>query len=263
MRVVGKVESLWRYPVKSMRGEELEEAFVGFPGVYGDRYYAFRSSGAPKGFPWLTGREQGAMLLYRPRYRRPEHAMQPVNLADAEAISSGLTPVYADFSDLMVDVETPTGERLAIDDPQLTSMLRDGLHDRHELTLLRSHRAMTDCSPVSICSIQTVQQLGKELGMDMDRRRFRANLYVDLQSASPFGEDKFVGRTLRIGVKTEIAVVRRDGRCKMITLDPDNAQPNPELMRRVARDHDGKVGVYGAVLVEGSIRPGDEIILTD
>ena len=57
MKLVGKVESLWRYPVKSMRGEELQEAFVGFPGVYGDRLYAFRSSAAPKGFPFLTGRE--------------------------------------------------------------------------------------------------------------------------------------------------------------------------------------------------------------
>ena len=140
MRVVGKIESLWRYPVKSMRGEELQEAFVGFPGVYGDRLHAFRSSAAPKGFPYLTGREQEAMLLYRPRYRHPERTTQPGNLAEAEAIGPGLTPVYADLSDLMVDVETPAGERLAIDDPRLMSMLREGIRDRHEPTLLRSDR---------------------------------------------------------------------------------------------------------------------------
>ena len=58
MSIVGQVESLWRYPVKSMRGEELEEAFVGFSGVYGDRLFAFKSSACPKGFPYLTGREQ-------------------------------------------------------------------------------------------------------------------------------------------------------------------------------------------------------------
>jgi MOSC N-terminal beta barrel domain len=51
MSLVGKVESLWRYPVKSMRGEELQEAFVGFSGVYGDRLFAFKSSAAPKGIP--------------------------------------------------------------------------------------------------------------------------------------------------------------------------------------------------------------------
>lgn len=49
-----------------MRGEELHEAFVGFAGVYGDRLFAFRSAARPKGFPYLTGREQMNMLLYRP-----------------------------------------------------------------------------------------------------------------------------------------------------------------------------------------------------
>ena len=56
MKVAGHVESLWRYPVKSMRGEELPEAFIGFSGVYGDRVYAFRSSAATAGFPNLTAR---------------------------------------------------------------------------------------------------------------------------------------------------------------------------------------------------------------
>ena len=49
----------------------------------------------------------------------------------------------------------------------------------------------------------------------------------------------------------------------MITLDPDTAQPNPEVMRRFARDHEGKAGIYGAVLVEGAVRPGDEFTLLD
>jgi MOSC domain-containing protein len=49
----------------------------------------------------------------------------------------------------------------------------------------------------------------------------------------------------------------------MITLDPDSAQPNPEVMRRVARAHDGKAGVYGAILVEGTIRAGDDVALVD
>ena len=58
MKIIGKVESLWRYPVKSMRGEELDAAFLGFAGIYGDRLFAFRSAASPKGFPYLTGREQ-------------------------------------------------------------------------------------------------------------------------------------------------------------------------------------------------------------
>jgi hypothetical protein len=47
------------------------------------------------------------------------------------------------------------------------------------------------------------------------------------------------------------------------TLDPDTAQPNPEVMRGLARDHEGKAGVYGAVVVEGTIRPQDKITLQD
>jgi uncharacterized protein len=263
MKVVGKIESLWRYPVKSMRGEELQEAFVGFPGVYGDRLFAFQSSAAPKGFPWLTAREQEAMLLYRPRYRYPKRASRPVNLAEAEATGSGLTPVYADGSDLVLDVETPSGELLAIDDPRLVSMLHEGIRDRHELTLLRSQRAMTDCRPVSIFSIQTARQLSQELGIDVDKRRFRANLYIDLESGKGFGEDELLGRTLRIGRRTEIAVLKRDSRCKICTLDPDTARPNPDVLKHLARAHEGQAGIYGAVLAEGIVRPGDEISLVD
>ena len=69
MSIIGTVESLWRYPVKSMRGEELDEMFAGYAGVYGDRLFAFKSSASPKGFPYLTGREQREMLRYRPRFR--------------------------------------------------------------------------------------------------------------------------------------------------------------------------------------------------
>jgi hypothetical protein len=83
-------------------------------------------------------------------------------------------------------------------------MLRDGILHRHELALLRSDRSMTDCRPISMISIQTVHQLRKELGIDLDKRRFRANLYVELESGRGFGEDEFVGRTLRIGGRTAI-----------------------------------------------------------
>ena len=72
-----------------------------------------------------------------------------------------------------------------------------------------------------------------------------------------------MGRTLRIGARTVIAVVKRDSRCKISTLDPDTAQPNPEVMRHLARDHEGQAGIYSAVLAEGTIRPGDEITLLD
>ena len=81
MSTIGKVDSLWRYPVKSMRGEELEELFAGFPGIYGDRVFAFRSSANHKGFPYLTARDQRRLLQYRPRFRNPEKAaLSPLGL---------------------------------------------------------------------------------------------------------------------------------------------------------------------------------------
>ena len=83
MSLIGKVDSLWRYPVKSMRGEELDEIFAGFSGVYGDRLFAFRSSASPTGFPYLTAREQRRLLQYRPRFRYPDKAAQPINLTEA------------------------------------------------------------------------------------------------------------------------------------------------------------------------------------
>ena len=261
MSVVGRVESLWRYPVKSMRGEELREAFIAFSGVFGDRLYAFMNSGAPRGFPYLTGRELEQMLLCRPRFRHAAKAAKPVNLADAEKIAPGLTPLYPGPADLVVDVQTPSGAVLAIDDPALTSLLREAFPDHPALELLRSDRAMTDCRPISLISNGTVLQLGKEIGVAMDKRRFRANIYVDSQSGYGFSEDSLVGRQVKIGPKAVIAVLERDPRCKMITLDPDTAAANSQVLRQVVQVHDGKAGVYGAVLVEGVVRTDDEIVL--
>jgi uncharacterized protein YcbX len=246
-----------------MRGEQIRESFLGFSGVYGDRLYAFHDTAAPEGFPFLTGREQEQMLLYQPRFRHPEHAAGPPNLAEAENTEPGVTPVYASAADLSVDIETPSGEMLAIDDPALITRLSEGTEAAHVLSLLRSDRSFTDCRPVSIFSIQTVQQIGDEVGFALDKRRFRANVYADLMPMSGFAENAFLDRRLQIGTKAVIAVTDRDPRCKMITLDPNTAHASPEVLRRVRDSHEGKAGLYGAVLVEGTVRPGDEIRLLD
>ena len=150
MSVVGHVESVWRYPIKSMRGEKVASAFVGFAGVYGDRLYAFQSSAAVAGFPFLTAREQAQMLLHQPRFRHPEKALQPPNLAEAEHLAPDLTPVYPSSDDLVVDIVTPDGAVVAIDSPALRAPLAQEAHRREclgktegagELALLRSDRA--------------------------------------------------------------------------------------------------------------------------
>ena len=261
MSIVATVESLWRYPVKSMRGEELDEMFAGYSGFYGDRLFAFKSSASPKGFPYLTGREQRQMLRYRPRFRAPDKAARPINLTEAESLSAN--PVSADLADLVVDVETPTGETVAIDNPALIDMLRADIDEKHQLTLMRSGRAMTDCRPVSIFSLQSARQLAEETGTPVDKRRFRANVYVDLASFEGFAENEFVGRSLRIGPKVVVTILERDPRCMMITLDPDTGEKAPAILKKVAQAHDGMAGVYGAVMVEGMVHKGDSVELLD
>jgi hypothetical protein len=246
-----------------MRGEEFPEIFAGFSGVWGDRLFAFKSSATPVGFPYLTGREAHEMLLYRPLFRDPEKAAKPANLAEAEELSPILNPVAADLSDLALDVETPSGEVLAIDDPALLRQLTERAGDGHFLTLLRSERAMTDCRPISLFSLQTARQLGEEVGSALDKRRFRANVYLDLGTAGGFSENAFVGRKVRIGPKVVISVLERDPRCQMITLDPNTAEPNPKVLRNVARGHEGTAGVYGAALAEGMIRVDDAVEVLD
>jgi len=261
MSIIGNVDSLWRYPVKSMRGEEMDEAFAGFSGIYGDRLFAFRSSASAKGFPYFTAREQRRLLQCRPHFRYPEKAARPINLTEAE--SMGANPVSADSSELMIDVETPNGKKLGIDDPTLMEMLRTDIDQKHQLTLMRSERALTDCRPVSIFSLQSARQLEEETGVPIDKRRFRANVYVDLTSAGGFAENDFVGRSLRIGPKVVLKILERDARCVMITLDPDTTEKTPEILKKVAQAHEGMAGVYGAVMVEGMLHKGDPVEVLD
>ena len=261
MSIIGKVDSLWRYPVKSMRGEELDEAFASYSGIYGDRIFAFRSSANHTGFPYFTAREQRKLLQYRPRFRYPDKAARPINLIDAETRNAN--PLVADLAELVVDVETPDGKTLAINDPALIEMLRANVDQKHQVTLMQSQRAMTDCRPVSVFSLQSARQLDEETGTPVDKRRFRANVYVDLTSANGFAENELVGRSVKIGPKVVISILERDSRCVVITLDPDTAEQSPAILKKVAQAHDGMAGVYGAIMVEGMLHKGDSVEVPD
>ena len=263
MTTIGTVESLWRYPVKSMSGEAMPEAFMGFSGFYGDRCYAFKNSAAPVGFPYLTAREQQQMLLYSSQFRYAERAACPPNLAEASSLAPSLTPTNTEPNDFDLDIITPSGAVFAVDDPALMEMLGEGLRGENRLTVMRSERALTDCRPVSLISLQTVGQVGDELGFAVDKRRFRANIYMNFDVADGFGEDALVSRKFRVGSSATIMILERDPRCKMISLDPDTGEHNPEVLRLVAQAHGAKAGVYCAVLVEGIVKSGDSIELLD
>jgi hypothetical protein len=246
-----------------MSGEAMIEMFMGFSGIYGDRCYAFKNSAARKGFPYLSATLQPQMLRYRPQFRYPERAAKPPNLIEAMSIAPGVTPANAEPNDLILDVVTPSGAIVAIDDPALAEMLGEGLRGENYLTLVRSDRALTDCRPISLISLQTIRQVEAELRIPIDKRRFRANVYLNLASGESFAEDELVGRRLRIGSHAEMMVLERDPRCKMVSLDPDTGEHNPQVLRQVAQAHANFAGVYCAVLVEGMLTESDSIELLD
>jgi uncharacterized protein YcbX len=260
MAHIGKVLGVWRYPVKGMRGEELREGFLSFAGVYGDRMYAFRSPAAPPGFPYHTAREQEDLLLYQPRFRS-EGVTKPPNLEEASAMAPGITPVFAERAAFSVDVTGPDGSMMPIESPDLLADVRKSRDDGGDVVLAFSERPMTDCRPISIFNVATAQQLGREIDVELDIRRFRANLYIELDQNQPFAENETVGRTLQLGDKAVVTILERDPRCKMIGLDPETADHNPRILQHLTQAHEGHAGLYAAVLVEGVVRQGDPITL--
>jgi len=261
MSVIGTIDSVWRYPVKSMRGEMLNSAFMGFAGVYGDRVYAFTTPKAPPGFPFHTSREQEELLLYAPKFADDSAAALPANLTEADAMPPGMTPLYAPISALSVLVTTPDGEVLPLESPTLIEDMKKRLGDELAVSLVHSERALTDCRPVSIFSLQTVAGLAEEIEEPVDKRQFRANLYANFEGKEPFFEKSLIGARVKIGDKAEFMLIENDPRCKMITLNPDTAKASPKILRQVTTKHDGFAGLYSVVLVEGVVKPGDPITL--
>ncbi|MEO0826181.1 MAG: MOSC N-terminal beta barrel domain-containing protein [Cyanobacteria bacterium J06635_15] len=263
MSVVGNIESIWRYPVKSMCGEELEEAFVSFAGVMGDRVYGFLKSNGNPGFPWHTARDQESLLLYKPRFKNASLTIKPENLAAAQDMGPGINPVYPETAQFAVEVETPDGEVYSVDDEAFLAHLKT-LTNNETLKLHFTQRSQFDCRPLTLFSLQLGELLSEELGITLDKRRFRSNLYVNWSGDKPkLYEKELIGKRLKIGDMLEVSLLERDPRCKMITLDPDTSEANPEVIKHVSKAHEGYAGVYGAVLVEGVVKTGDAIELLD
>lgn len=258
---IGTIESIWRYPVKSMCGEKLDEVFVAFAGLMGDRLYGIVKEGGNPGFPWHTAREQETLLLYKPRYTHYSATLKPGALEAAQSLGPGVNPLYPDAERFAVEVETPDREVYNIDSDKFLEHLKAAT-DNQTLKLHFTQRSQYDCRPLSLFSLQLRDLLTEELGMEIDKRRFRANFYVKWNEDKPsLYENELVGSRLKIGETLEISVLERDPRCKMITLDPDTSEANPKIIKHVAQAHEGYAGVYGAVLVEGVVKSGDAVEL--
>ena len=100
--------------------------------------------------------------------------------------------------------------------------------------------------------------------MDLDRRRFRANIVLDTGNPEPFLEDGWVGGTLLFGdrePRPAVSVTARDARCVMINLDPDTGTPDARVLRTVVRLNKNNAGVYATVVRTGTILVGQPVTL--
>lgn len=239
----GNIGVIRRFPVKGMAGEELPEVFVTFSGLVGDRVYAFLDPQNKSDFPWITPRILPEMLLWKPRFIAPPSAEEARPAAEK----------------YRVEISTPEKVFRDVSAPEFRKYLENKLG--REIEFRFSERSMHDTMPVSVFGLPTIDALSKETGRNLDQRRFRPNFVVDWAEKTPFLEDSFVGRTIRIGEKLALRLVKKDMRCKVITLDPDTAGASPEILAVIAKQHGNCSGVYGAVLREGIVRRGDPVFV--
>jgi uncharacterized protein YcbX len=151
---------------------------------------------------------------------------------------------------------------LELDSVELQSEIAKRLGSGVELMKLK-HGIFDDAS-VSVISLATIAGIGAEAGMDLDRRRFRANIMIETHDREPFLDDGWVGGTLVFGTsepRPAICVTMRDVRCMMINLDPDTGRQDAQVLKTVVRLNTNNAGVYGTVVQTGALRVGDPVSL--
>jgi uncharacterized protein YcbX len=236
---VGQVEAIFRYPVKSMGGERLEVANLGWHGLDGDRRLAFRRIEDRSGFPWLTAGKLPDLVLFAPQ-RREDGAP----------------------GDLPTHIRTPDGEDLPVFGEDLAKEL--GRRYGAPVQMMHLKHGIFDEASISVIASDTVREIGRLAGQSLDVRRFRPNILVRLLRPVPFQEDEWLGGVLSFGEEDNapaITVTMRDVRCSMVNLDPDSASPAPEVLKAVVRANQNNAGVYGAVTRIGQLAVGQTILL--
>jgi len=245
---IGHVEALFRYPVKSMGGERLEAADLGWYGLEGDRRLALRRMDDRTGMPWLTASTLPDLVRYAPHPQEngPQRDL-PTHVRTPE---DEVMPVFGD------DLAAEIGRRYGA--PVQMMQLRHGIFDE---------------ASISVIASDTVREIGRLAGRSLDMRRFRPNVVVRLLRPAAFHEDEWLGGVLTFseggGQEAEeshdapaITVTMRDERCSMVNLDPDTASIAPEVMKAVVRGNQNNAGIYGAVTRTGRLAVGQPIFLS-
>ena len=236
---IGHVEAIFRYPVKSMAGEPLEVAKLGWHGLDGDRRLAFRRLDDRGGFPWLSASKLPDLLLFAP-HRREDGAQ----------------------GDLPTHIRTPDGEEMPVFGDDLAGEV--GRRYGAPVQMMQLNHGIFDEGNISVIALDTVREIAGLAGQPPDVRRFRPNVVVHLLRSAPFQEDEWVGGVLSFGQGDDspaITVTMRDVRCAMLNLDPDSARPDPEMLKAVVRRHQNTAGIYAAVTRIGRLAVGQTITL--
>lgn len=290
--VVGAVKALWRFPVKSMRGEKVEAADLTEAGLVGDRAYALIDTETGKVMSGKTPRLGPNLLGCRAAFVAAPEAgdEQPpvrITLPDGMSVRSDspdAEPTLSGFFGRPVRLERAAPEDFTIDQyhPDIEGLGPDGHRDTVTESKLGSAffaeaglpsavpvGAFFDLFPVSILTTSTLDRL-KELRPEsqFDERRFRMNVVVGTHEAG-FLENGWTGRGLEIGDGVWLSVIIPDPRCVMTTLAQDELPKDTEVLRTLVRQNRVEVagglypcaGVYAVVESAGTIRERDGVSL--
>ncbi|MDL5199716.1 MOSC N-terminal beta barrel domain-containing protein [Streptomyces sp. ALI-76-A] len=235
--MVGTIERIWRYPIKSIGGELLDEVAVDARGLAGDRLYAVRDAQGKFGSGKNTRRfrRMPGLLQLQSRYPGGTATEVPELLA-------------------------PDGEPV----PDPTSYVRHYL-DRNDVEVAREGAiSHFDQLPLSVLTTATLDWVRAAVpGVPVDERRFRPNLLVRTPPGTPpFVEDEWFGRTARIGDVLCIRFQRSSERCVMINEAQQDLPHSPLILRVIAQAHDMRLDALATVAQPGCVQLGDTVELT-
>lgn len=236
---IGRIEAIFRYPVKSMRGEALDTATLGWHGIEGDRRLAFRRLDDPGGFPWLSATKLPQLILFTP---------QPGEDGNRDELPSR--------------VLTPEGAALPLFGDSLAADV--GRRCRIPVQMMHLRNGMFDEASISVITSGTVREVCRLAELNPDVRRFRPNIVVHSALEGGFDEDAWLGGTLAFGETGSaptIGVTQRDIRCAMMNFDPDDASTAPDVLKTVVRVHDNTAGIYATVTRTGRLEVGQAVFL--
>jgi uncharacterized protein len=279
-QVLGSVVSLWRYPVKSMMGEELNAAETTERGLLGDRAYALVDTADGKVASAKNPRKWPHLFDFRAAFVDPPRSgakVPPVRitLPEGRVVSSDQSDVNQILSralkrEVTLDV-TERGQREIVEStfpnpwtPTAEEYWPDmeGLEFRDTVTDFNlPEGTFFDCAVVHVLTTATVDRL-RELYPEgrFEVRRFRPNIVVEIASGvKDFVENAWIGGTLAIGDAVRLSLTGPCPRCVMTTLPQGDLAKDPGILRTAAQHNHANVGLYASVVRGGTVRRGDAI----